>query len=210
MGRLRGHLTLIWEECKEMGSGTNAAILIVIIAAAFLLWRGGYLDKIISGDENPTPMPTPTPTPIPSSSNIVVNGGFEDGSNSWLLSGHASVTSIQAHTGVHSALLSNNGGYSYIRQSFTSTVDSNNTSLTFWLLGTVPNDQSHVVTCLIHYSEGNLNSYYKVHSGNYVLWTQFTPNIILNHHIDFVSIGIGSGYPYGTLYLDDVSLMVIT
>ena len=56
----------------------------------------------------PTMVPTPTPTPIPGGSNMISNGGFENGTTPWVESssgGYEIIDTTRPHTGSYSAYL---------------------------------------------------------------------------------------------------------
>lgn len=83
----------------------------------------------------PTPPPTPTPTPG-GGTNLIVNGGFENGSSPWVESssgGYELVSTANAHTGNYSAYLC---GYDNctdsIKQSVAIPSSYSSLTLTFW------------------------------------------------------------------------------
>lgn len=97
---------------------------------------------LAGGSSGSTPSPTPTGTPPPPTSNLIQNGGFEQGSASWVESssrGFELVDSSNPHTGSHEAFLC---GYNNCADSIAQTVaipaSTNSATLTyFWFMSTM-------------------------------------------------------------------------
>ncbi|HLZ21640.1 MAG TPA: carboxypeptidase regulatory-like domain-containing protein [Ktedonobacterales bacterium] len=85
----------------------------------------------------PTNTPAPTPTPTPGGgTNLIVNGGFENGTSPWVESssgGYELISTARPHTGNYSAYLC---GYNYctdsIKQSVAIPSSYSSLTLTFW------------------------------------------------------------------------------
>lgn len=105
-----------------------------------------------STGSTPTPTPTststPTPTPTPTSTNLIQNGGFEQGSTPWVESssgGYEIVDSSHPHTGSYEAYLC---GYNSCQDSIyqSITIPSTSTSATlkyYWYMSTTETSHSY-------------------------------------------------------------------
>lgn len=105
------------------------------------LWTCGRINayRAVTGGGSPTPTPSPTPSPTPAPvGNVIVNGGFENGTSPWVQSssgGYQLITTNRPRTGAYSVWM---GGYNNASESIyqTITVPSNGTLTYYWYMTT--------------------------------------------------------------------------
>ena len=187
-----------------------------------------YLCTAVAGYDGPTGLGTPNgtaafggPAPTPAPGQLVVNGGFENGSFApWVTAGGAptpTLSTAQAHSGSSSALLGTAGtfgtepnGNSSVYQTVTIPASVSNATLSFWYYGgTTDSIRYDWQEVQIQSASGRKLAQVMKVASNSQAWTQVTYNLNayrgqtirlwFNVHQD--------GYGDLTyMYVDDVSL----
>jgi hypothetical protein len=166
----------------------------------------------------PISTPTPTPTSTPTPTNLLANGGFEQGSSPWVESsngGYEIISTSRPHTGSYSAYLcgSNNCQDSIYQQVAIPSTRTSATLSYYWYVSTtetshsydflyveVRNSSGTVLSTVQTISDGSTTGSWQYASFNVSTYVGQTVQI------DFVATN-GSKNPT-KFYIDDVSLLV--
>jgi uncharacterized protein YkwD len=166
---------------------------------------------------SPTATRTPTPQPTATTANLIINGGFEEGSDGWTFTGspRPTVTTQQAHSGAHSALLgqpiyrfqapANN----QISQTVILPSNASSITLTFWYTLTCANKNAQAQASVI--AGGTTIPVLKAcitTSG----WRQVTANLTAyaGDQATILFADRVSSYGASQLFIDDVSVIATT
>lgn len=163
-----------------------------------------------------TPGSTPTPTPTPVSGNLIVNGGFEQGSSPWVESssgGYEIVDSSNPHTGSNEAYLC---GYNNCQDSIyqTVTIPSTATSATlsyYWFVNTTETSHSFdFLSVEVRSSSGTvLTTLQKISDGSTTgSWqpASFSVSAYAGQTIQVAFVATNGSKNPTNFYIDDVSL----
>lgn len=164
----------------------------------------------------PTPTNTPTPTPTPTTGNLIVNGGFEQGSSPWVESssgGYEIVDSSNPHTGSSEAYLC---GYNNCQDSIYQSVTIPSTSTTatlsyYWYVTTTETTHSYdFLKVQIRSSSGSvLTTLQTISDGSTAQqWVSASYNVSAykGQTIQVAFVGTNGSKNPTNFYVDDVAL----